>query len=372
MKRTLNAATSSTTPSAFTRIASRNNLQSTTPTAYAPNFRTTTTPRQEALIELHWTDDNAVLSEDGMNDEENMSASEPEVRVLPSSQARYAEAKPSWWNKEHQQTLVEDKQFNMPFDSDLSYEEVFAWIATSPVGIETLDLEEHVLNYQNVKNLAGALEKNSTLTTLNLHGCEIGDESGIVLAEMLSKNKHLKSIVLSYNHFHSKGLTAIFNALTTNTSLTFLDVIHNHFDIKSAVALAQLIKTNKILKNLVIGLGNIPYAGIKALFDAAKLNTTLFEININSEFDNAKFLIREIKNEINKNQPLGVTKLGANFTLEIINSVLGRRQNPGAKPEEYDLMYPREVMDLITDQMMQAALKDALITMSAMSGDGNY
>ena len=80
----------------------------------------------------------------------------------------------------------------------------------------------------------------------------------------------------------------------------------------------------------------------------------------------------EMEAELKKNTELEKAKKGANFTLEIINSVLGGLENPGAKPEEYNLMYPREIMGLITDQMMQAALKDTLITMSAMSGDENY
>ena len=83
-------------------------------------------------------------------------------------------------------------------------------------------------------------------------------------------------------------------------------------------------------------------------------------------------LFEKIPAELEKNRKIEKAKKGANFTLEIINSVLGGLENPGAKPEEYNLMYPREIMGLITDQMMQAALKDTLITMSAMSGDENY
>ena len=88
--------------------------------------------------------------------------------------------------------------------------------------------------------------------------------------------------------------------------------------------------------------------------------------------ENFYVLQGEMEAELKKNTELEKAKKGANFTLEIINSVLGGLENPGAKPEEYNLMYPREIMGLITDQMMQAALKDTLITMSAMSGDENY
>lgn len=429
MKRTLNAATSSTTPSAFTRIASRNKLQSTTPTAYAPNFRTTTTPRQEALIELHWTDDNAVLSEQSMSDEENMAASEPEIRALPSSQTRYAEAKPSWWSVDLQSSL-DVGAFHMPFHLDLSHQEVFAWIATSPVGLNTLDLEGDELSYQDLRDLADTLKKNADISRLILDECRIDDKSVIVIADILRENKHLQSITLRYDVIPGKGITAIFKALPTNTSLIKLDVSCNSFDSDTAEALVELLSIKKNLKELDIADCKIPFEGLEkiilalmsytdldyldislntfdakceaalgkmiktnkyievlkmenceistigmnAILDAVKLNTKIKNIFMRDpvEDDSRDVFFEKIPAELEKNREIEKTKKGANFTLEIINSVLGRDQNLGAKPEEYNLMYPREVMDLITDQMMQAALKDALITMSAMSGDENY
>ena len=249
MKRTLNAATSSTKPSAFTRITSRNNLQSTTPTAYAPNFRTTTTPRQEALIELHWTNDNAVLSEDSMSDEENMAASETEIRVLPSSQTRYAEAKPSWWNEDLQSSL-DVGAFNIPFHMHTRHQEVFAWIATSPVGLNTLNLEGDELSYQDLRDLADALKKNADISRLSVDECHVDDKSEIVIADILRENKHLQSIVLRYDVITGKGITAIFKALTTNASLINLDVSCHSFGSDTAEALVELLSIKKISSHL--------------------------------------------------------------------------------------------------------------------------
>ena len=429
MQPKLNAATSSTMPSAFTRIDSRNNLQSTTPTAYAPNLRTTTNPRQEALTELRWIDDNAVLSEESISDEENMAASEPEIRVLPSSQARFAEAKPSWWNEDLQSSL-DVGAFHMPFHLDISHQEIFAWIATSPVGLNTLNLEGDELSYQDLRDLADALKKNADISRLILDECRIDDKSVIVIADILRENKHLQSIALRYDVIPGKGITAIFKALTTNTSLINLDVSCNSFDTDTAEALVELLSIKKNLKQLKIASCGIPFEGLEkiilglmsytgldyldislntfdakceaalvnmiktnknievlemyncefsnigmnALLDAVKFNTKIKDIFMREpeKDDSLDVLIEKIPAELEKNRKIEKTKKGANFTLEIINSVLGRDQNPGAKPEEYNLMYPREIMGLITDQMMQAALKDTLITMSAMSGDENY
>ena len=430
MKRTLNAVPSFAKPSAFMPIAPRISLNPITHAAPVRNLRITTTPRQEALLVMHWTGDSAVLSEDSISDEENMAASEPEVRVMPSSQPRYAADKPSWWNEEYQQTLVEENRFNMPFHSTLSYREVFAWIATSPAGIETLDLKEQHLSYQDLKVLADALKKNAILGSVILDETDIDNERAKVIVEILSENKHLRSISIDNIYVSSAALTAIFNALTTNTSLTYLSLCDNSFNTKTEKALVRLLRVNKHLKELNIGGCRITFDGLRKIFLALMSGTVLASLDISSNKFNAKceaalvkmiktnksIEVLEIENckisdigikaifgavkfntkirrvwmsqlknsenfyvlegemeaELKKNTELEKAKKGANFTLEIINSVLGGLENPGAKPEEYNLMYPREIMGLITDQMMQAALKDTLITMSAMSGDENY
>ena len=135
-----------------------------------------------------------------------------------------------------------------------------------------------------------------------------------------------------------------------------------------------MIKTNKNIEVLEIYNCEISSIGINGLLDAVKFNTKIKNIFMREpEKDNSlDVLFEKIPAELEKNRKIEKAKKGANFTLEIINSVLGGLENPGAKPEEYNLMYPREIMGLITDQMMQAALKDTLITMSAMSGDENY
>ena len=152
------------------------------------------------------------------------------------------------------------------------------------------------------------------------------------------------------------------------TGLDYLNISLNTFDAKCEAALVKMIKANKNIEVLDICDCEFSTIGINAILDAVKLNTKIKNISMYCPID----LVGKIRAETKKNWEIEKTKKGANFTFEIINSVLGRDQNPGAKPEEYNLMYPREVMGLITDQMMQAALKDTLITMSAMSGDENY
>ena len=158
------------------------------------------------------------------------------------------------------------------------------------------------------------------------------------------------------------------------TGLDYLDISLNTVDAKCEAALVKMIKANKSIEVLEMYNCEFSNIGMNAILDAVKFNTKIKDIFMREpeKDDSLDVLIEKIPAELEKNRKIEKTKKGANFTLEIINSVLGRDQNPGAKPEEYNLMYPREVMELITDQMMQAALKDALITMSAISGDENY
>ena len=83
---------------------------------------------------------------------------------------------------------------------------------------------------EGVGRLAEALTTNSTLTTLVLRGNEMGAAGAGRLAEALAINSTLANLNLGYNKFGAAGARRLAEALATNSSLTTLDLWANDFN----------------------------------------------------------------------------------------------------------------------------------------------
>ena len=95
-------------------------------------------------------------------------------------------------------------------------------------GVET-ELPAGITHYrgsqgQDVRALAAALEKNSTLTSIDLSYNNIGDEGVASMAAALEKNSTLTSIDLRANDIGVEGAASLAAALEKNSTLTSLDL----------------------------------------------------------------------------------------------------------------------------------------------------
>ena len=68
---------------------------------------------------------------------------------------------------------------------------------------------------------------NETLTSVNLHGSQIGDDGAAHLAKALRKNKSLQKLVLSWCDITDAGLASLADALRVNNSLSELNLEGN-------------------------------------------------------------------------------------------------------------------------------------------------
>ncbi|CAE7347373.1 NLRC3 [Symbiodinium sp. KB8] len=75
--------------------------------------------------------------------------------------------------------------------------------------------------------IAEALRTNSTLTSINLRGNNIGDEGAEAIAEALKTNSTLTRIQLAFNSIGSEGGKAICEALKSNSTLTSINLEGN-------------------------------------------------------------------------------------------------------------------------------------------------
>ena len=93
--------------------------------------------------------------------------------------------------------------------------------------MRSINLDNRNLSDQEVKNLASALESNSTVTTLSLRNCNITDEGTVGLTEMLIKNKTLIELLLDNNRIGTDGAASLSTAIMINEKLMVLTLSGN-------------------------------------------------------------------------------------------------------------------------------------------------
>lgn len=90
--------------------------------------------------------------------------------------------------------------------------------------IEYLNLRLNTFGDAGLKYLASALiREHPKIQTLNLSCCDLGEESGVLLGEMLARNEVLIDLDLSNNRLDASG-AAIESGLNRNKTLQFLDL----------------------------------------------------------------------------------------------------------------------------------------------------
>lgn len=91
--------------------------------------------------------------------------------------------------------------------------------------IESLNLRCNAFGDGGLKFLASALVREKpVINTLNLSCCNLSEESGIFLGEVLNRNSILVDVDLSNNHLGEKGGRALEVAMENNQTIQYLDV----------------------------------------------------------------------------------------------------------------------------------------------------
>lgn len=112
-----------------------------------------------------------------------------------------------------------------------------------------IDLESNGIT--EVSYIAHALTENiNSLTYLSLVGNEIPPDEGILLAGMLNANKALKTLDLSQNFIGDNGTIAIAEALFENSTLTELGLSSNNITDAGMVVFGDMILKNETLETL--------------------------------------------------------------------------------------------------------------------------
>jgi hypothetical protein len=100
-------------------------------------------------------------------------------------------------------------------------------LATSNRSIHSLDLSENQLHEVGGSEIAHVLTHNTTLTSLDLSSCDIGQGGlGCIATALRYHNKTLIHLKLNNNHMTKEAGTVLRRALDDNTTLHTMDGVH--------------------------------------------------------------------------------------------------------------------------------------------------
>lgn len=98
---------------------------------------------------------------------------------------------------------------------------------------------------QGVEALAGALEVDKRLLTLDLRNNNIGPEGAKALAKALRFNRTLRQLDLRWNEIGNPGVLAFREALQSNHSLVTLELMGNNSSLKHVDEIEVLLARNR-------------------------------------------------------------------------------------------------------------------------------
>ena len=152
--------------------------------------------------------------------------------------------------------------------------------------LKELDLSDNniAINNDTVSELQKSLERNKTLTLLDIYGGDISDEGGVSIANII-KTSRLKSLNFGLNQLTDASGVEIASALSNNKSLTQLLATNNLLSDGTAEALCDNLTENVTLACLNLGMNQLTETGVGRLDRFRKKGidagiTTLKYINV--------------------------------------------------------------------------------------------
>uniref|UniRef100_G1TMY2 Leucine rich repeat containing 74A n=1 Tax=Oryctolagus cuniculus TaxID=9986 RepID=G1TMY2_RABIT len=178
--------------------------------------------------------------------------------------------------------------------------------------LQELNISDNDLGLEGAKIISEFLQRNaSSLWKLKLSGepwegnlsfhCfhnQFSDQGGEQLGQMLALNVGLKSLDLSWNHFHIRGAVALCNGLRANVTLKTLDLSMNGFGNEGALALGEVLRLSNCLVFLDVSGNDINNDGASKLSRGLEYNESLrvLKLSLNPiTMDGATLLVMSIK-----------------------------------------------------------------------------
>lgn len=140
------------------------------------------------------------------------------------------------------------------------------------------------LTSSDIGILSIPLQKNNSLTVLDVRLNPIGNEGASMLGNALEQNNTLRQLNLSSTGMDGAGCKRICDALKFNTALRELDISFVDLGDDGCVHIGEMLQQNKTLKKLRLRSSCITWAGCEFLFTALTNNTSLTDIDLSRNF----------------------------------------------------------------------------------------
>lgn len=171
--------------------------------------------------------------------------------------------------------------------------------------VQEIDFQWEANMAESANFLGPALKNNTTVESLNLGNCDLGDKGCEYIAPSLKVNKSLRCLALPNNGILSVGAIALAGAIAVNTGLTELNLANNRIDDVGARALIDAMQKNATLTVLNVehndisdelmteleGLVTVNQAprGVKQFLPQIESNTASITTIDFSEFDGDRY-----------------------------------------------------------------------------------
>ena len=138
---------------------------------------------------------------------------------------------------------------------------------------------------EGIKSIAGALEVNASLTSLNLQDNRLGEAGAAALAPGLAANGSLTKLSLGANKLEEEGTKVICVAVKGNTALKDLDLSgsilsSNIGGSAGAKHVADMLGVNGSLTSLNLSWNNLRPEGAAALAAGLAANASLTHLDV--------------------------------------------------------------------------------------------
>ena len=133
-----------------------------------------------------------------------------------------------------------------------------------------------------VSFIAEGLQKNTTVRSMHLHGCNITSSGAKCLAEMLKVNSYLKNLFIGNNPIRDEGVAHLAEALKMNKTLRYLSMNSCEITDAGVASLTDSLRMNRSLNNLdLYDNRGLTKEGVKPLLDVASIVSVEVSVDCN-------------------------------------------------------------------------------------------
>ena len=203
--------------------------------------------------------------------------------------------------------LVLQKNLKIANNSQVIVTDDFVEALEKNESLTRLELLYNDIDKPQAEKLSGALKKNNHLEVLLMHKNNMGNEGAIAIGEALKENQSLKGLRLSNEEIGAAGAIAIGKALEENSSLCTLILCNNKIGFDGAKA---ILESNRNIRELDLSYNELGKSGAEAIAEMLKKDKLVYWLNLRG--NNFGSEIRSLVNALKDNKHLHHFGLGDN------------------------------------------------------------